>query len=148
MRRNILLMMLCVTIHKRKLSQWCGQDSGSYGTTTCAYRKIQQFPPVTAATGSWIISHNQDHLKVIPRHSHWSGTVLLYGTVNGWHSHTPTHMQCFCVQCGFTQTRTKSAYLCQCTVVCAQSVEFTCLQKCPDAEIEVAIWSQPTIVND
>lgn len=120
-RRNILLMMACVTIQKKKLSHWCGQDTGSHGTTTCVYRKILYFPSVTAATGSCIIFHNQDHLKVIPRHSHWPETILLYGTVNARHSHAPTHMQC-CVQCGCTQTHTKRAYLCQCSVHAVSSI--------------------------
>lgn len=76
------MMMACVTVRNGKLYQWRGQDTGSYGPMTCVYKKILQFPAVTAAAVSRIISRYQNHLKVIPRHSHWPGTVLLYRTVN------------------------------------------------------------------
>lgn len=86
----ILIEMACVTNRKRKLSHWCGRDTGSYGPMTCVHRKILQFPADTAATVSQIVSHYQHHLKVIPRHRHWAGTVLLYRTVNDSSSHTHT----------------------------------------------------------
>lgn len=84
----IFMVMACVTIRKRKLSHWRGRDTGAYGPMTCIYRKILQFPAVTVATVRRIISHYQNHLKVIPRHSQGSGTVLLYRTVNGRNLHT------------------------------------------------------------
>lgn len=109
------MVTACVTVRKRKLSHWCGRDTGSYGPMTRVYRKILQFPAVAAATVSQIISHYQNHLKVIPRHSHWPGTVLLYRTVNGRNSS-------FCVQCGCAQTHANSAYA---NVVCTQAVAFS-----------------------
>lgn len=108
--------MACVTIRKRKLSHWCGQDTGSYGHITCVHRKILQFPAVTAATVSQIISYYQNHLKVIPRHSHWPGTVLLYRTVNGSNSYTHTKFLC-------TETHT---FIVSANVACTQAAAFTC----------------------
>lgn len=93
------MVMACVTLRKRKLSHWCGQDTGAYGPMTCIYRKILQFPAVAVATVGRIISRYQNHLKVIPRHSRESGTVLLYRTVNGQPTHTYTNIQFVCVQC-------------------------------------------------
>lgn len=94
------MVMACVTIRKRKLYHWCGQDTGAYGPTTCIYRKILQFPAVAVATVGRIISHYQNHLKVILRHSQESGTDLLYRTVNGQPTHTYTNTYTNkCVQC-------------------------------------------------
>lgn len=75
----VFLAGACVTIRKRKLSHWCGRNTGSYGCTTCIYRKTLQFPVVTLATVCPILSRYQSHLKVIPRQRVWNGSALQDG---------------------------------------------------------------------
>lgn len=78
---SLALFLAEACVRKRKLTRWCGQDTGSYGRTSSIYRRILQFPEVALATVCPKSSGDQSHLTVIPGHSQGSGMALPYRIV-------------------------------------------------------------------